>query len=85
MEKDVPKFQFGRAVAGGHETAPGPALSSDSGFELLKVVDDRREVGTEDGIDGTDAETRPLDVGEGGRGVGGPTPGGVAGCGARRQ
>lgn len=29
-------------------------------FELLKVVDDRRKVGAEDGVDGTDAETGTL-------------------------
>ena len=79
------KFQFGRTVGGGHEATPGAPLSSDSVFELLKVVDDHCEIGAEDGIDRTDAETCPLDVGEGRRGVSGPAPGGVAVRSARHQ
>ena len=50
------KFQFGRTIAGRHEPSSVAALSSDGVFELLNVIDDRRKVGAENGVGGTDAE-----------------------------
>ena len=73
LEERVAKLQFGRTIGGRHETPSGVALSGNGVFKLLNVVDDRCEVGAEDGVDRTDAETRTLDVGEGRCSVGGET------------
>jgi hypothetical protein len=72
------EFQFGPAIAGRHEPSSGAALSSNGVFELLDVVDDRRKVGTKDGVGGTDTEAAPFNIGEGRSGLGWLGPGGVA-------
>ena len=78
MKEDMMKFQFGRTIAGRHEPSSVAALSSDGVFELLNVIDDRRKVGAENGVGGTDAEAGPLNIGKGRCGLGWLGPGGVA-------